>query len=72
MLIINLIYRNIGELEIVRQLMEQSGISMNKIYYLKIIFVTVELDILMKNQSDIQPNILHSDTQGQNVPIFGI
>ncbi|WP_151041108.1 Tn3 family transposase, partial [Bacillus safensis] len=30
------------------------------------------LDILMKNQSDIQPNTLHSDTQGQNAPIFGL
>ncbi|MGG0446814.1 Tn3 family transposase [Bacillus mycoides] len=30
------------------------------------------LDILMKNQSDIQPNTLHADTQGQNAPIFGL
>ncbi|MEK4282532.1 MULTISPECIES: Tn3 family transposase [unclassified Cytobacillus] len=30
------------------------------------------LDILMKNQSDIQPDTLHSDTQGQNAPIFGL
>lgn len=30
------------------------------------------LDILMKNQSDIQPNTLHSDTQGQNAPIVGL
>lgn len=26
----------------------------------------------MKNQSDIQPDTLHSDTQGQNAPIFGL
>jgi TnpA family transposase len=30
------------------------------------------LDILMKNQSDIQPDTLHSDTQGQNAPVFGL
>lgn len=30
------------------------------------------LDILMKNNSDIQPDTLHSDTQGQNAPIFGL
>lgn len=30
------------------------------------------LDILMKNKSDIQPDTLHSDTQGQNAPVFGL
>lgn len=26
----------------------------------------------MKNKSDIQPDTLHSDTQGQNTPVFGL
>lgn len=26
----------------------------------------------MKNQSDIQPDIIHADTQGQNEPVFGL
>lgn len=30
------------------------------------------LDILMNNKSDIQPDILHADTQGQSAPIFGL
>jgi TnpA family transposase len=29
------------------------------------------LDGLLKNTSDIQPGILHSDTQGQSLPVFG-
>jgi len=30
------------------------------------------LDGLLKNQSDIQPDTLHADTQGQNEPVFGL
>lgn len=30
------------------------------------------LDILLKNKSDIQPDTLHADTQGQSTPIFGL
>ena len=30
------------------------------------------LDILIHNKSDIQPDILHADTQGQSAPIFGL
>jgi TnpA family transposase len=30
------------------------------------------LDGLLKNQSDIQPDIIHADTQGQNEPVFGL
>lgn len=30
------------------------------------------LDALMKNQSTIQPDTLHADTQGQNEPVFGL
>ena len=30
------------------------------------------LDILMRNQSTIQPTTLHSDTHGQNIPVFGL
>lgn len=30
------------------------------------------LDILMNEHSKIKPNVLHSDTQGQNEPIFGL
>ncbi|HFK1785828.1 TPA: Tn3 family transposase [Bacillus cereus] len=30
------------------------------------------LDLLMKNKSDIQPDTLHADTQGQNAPVFGL
>jgi TnpA family transposase len=30
------------------------------------------LDPLFKNPSDIQPDTLHADTQGQNEPIFGL
>jgi TnpA family transposase len=30
------------------------------------------LDVLMNEHSKIKPNILHSDTQGQNEPIFGL
>jgi TnpA family transposase len=30
------------------------------------------LDGLLKNTSDIQPGILHSDTQGQSLPVFGL
>ena len=30
------------------------------------------LDGLLKNRSDIQPDILHADTQGQNAPVFGL
>jgi TnpA family transposase len=30
------------------------------------------LDILMRNQSTIKPTTLHSDTQGQNLPVFGL
>ncbi len=33
---------------------------------------TYILDIFEKNQSDIQPDILHSDTHGQSEPIFGL
>lgn len=30
------------------------------------------LDGLLKNQSDIQPDTLHADTQGQSTPVFGL
>src|SRR5207245_26777 len=30
------------------------------------------LDILMRNQSTIKPTTLHADTQGQNLPVFGL
>ncbi len=30
------------------------------------------LDALMKNQSTVQPDTLHADTQGQNEPVFGL
>ena len=30
------------------------------------------LDGLLKNTSDIQPDTLHADTQGQSVPVFGL
>lgn len=30
------------------------------------------LDGLLKNASDIQPDIVHADTQGQNAPVFGL
>jgi TnpA family transposase len=30
------------------------------------------LDALMKNRSEIQPDTLHADTQGQSEPIFGL
>ena len=30
------------------------------------------LDALMKNRSQVQPDTLHADTQGQNEPVFGL
>ena len=30
------------------------------------------LDGLIKNKSDIQPGIIHADTQGQSSPVFGL
>ncbi|MEM9409749.1 MAG: transposase, partial [Planctomycetota bacterium] len=30
------------------------------------------LDGLMNNESEIQPDTLHADTQGQNLPVFGL
>ncbi len=30
------------------------------------------LDGLLKNRSEIQPDTLHADTQGQNEPVFGL
>lgn len=30
------------------------------------------IDGLLKNESDIQPDTLHADTQGQNEPVFGL
>lgn len=30
------------------------------------------LDGLLKNQSDIQPDTIHADTQGQSTPVFGL
>jgi TnpA family transposase len=30
------------------------------------------LDGLLKNESDIQPDTLHADTQGQSTPVFGL
>ncbi len=30
------------------------------------------LDGLLKNRSDIQPDTLHADTQGQSTPVFGL
>jgi TnpA family transposase len=30
------------------------------------------LDGLIKNKSDIQPGIIHADTQGQSAPVFGL
>jgi TnpA family transposase len=30
------------------------------------------LDLLVRNQSDLQPDKLHTDTQGQSTPVFGL
>jgi TnpA family transposase len=30
------------------------------------------IDGLLKNKSELQPDILHADTQGQNAPVFGL
>ena len=30
------------------------------------------LDALLKNRSEIQPDTLHADTQGQSEPVFGL
>src|SRR5258708_17720470 len=30
------------------------------------------LDGLLKNKSDIQPDTVHADTQGQSTPVFGL
>ena len=30
------------------------------------------LDGLLKNSSEIQPDTLHADTQGQSAPVFGL
>ena len=30
------------------------------------------IDGFMKNQSDIQPDTIHADTQGQNLPVFAL
>ena len=30
------------------------------------------LDGLLKNKSEIQPDTLHADTQGQSAPVFGL
>ncbi|HBY94106.1 MAG TPA: hypothetical protein DEP84_09125 [Chloroflexi bacterium] len=30
------------------------------------------LDALLKNESDIQPDTVHADTQGQSGPVFGL
>ncbi|MDQ2807050.1 MAG: Tn3 family transposase [Chloroflexota bacterium] len=30
------------------------------------------LDLINKNTSDIQPDTIHADTQGQNLPVFGM
>jgi hypothetical protein len=30
------------------------------------------LDGLLKNRSDIQPDTVHADTQGQSTPVFGL
>ncbi len=30
------------------------------------------LDLLIRNQSTIQPRTIHADTQGQNLPVFGL
>lgn len=30
------------------------------------------IDGLLKNKSDIQPDVLHADTQGQSLPVFGL
>jgi TnpA family transposase len=30
------------------------------------------LDGLLKNRSEIQPDILHADTQGQSTPVFAL
>ncbi len=30
------------------------------------------IDALMKNQSDVQPDTIHADTQGQNLPVFAL
>jgi len=30
------------------------------------------IDGLMKNQSDVQPDTIHADTQGQNLPVFAL
>jgi TnpA family transposase len=30
------------------------------------------IDGLLKNTSDIQPDTIHADTQGQSLPVFGL
>jgi len=30
------------------------------------------LDVLMRNRSDVKPTAIHADTQGQNLPAFGL
>jgi TnpA family transposase len=30
------------------------------------------IDGLLKNQSEIQPDTVHADTQGQSLPVFGL
>ena len=30
------------------------------------------LDGMLKNESDIQPDTIHADTQGQNSPVFAL
>lgn len=30
------------------------------------------LDGLLKNESDIRPDTIHADTQGQSAPVFGL
>jgi TnpA family transposase len=30
------------------------------------------LDGLIRNRSDIKPSVIHADTHGQNLPVFGL
>lgn len=30
------------------------------------------LDGLMRNRSEVSPTTIHADTQGQNLPVFGL
>jgi hypothetical protein len=56
------------------QVKQNGGIivSMDSIQPDKVLEAIYILDILMRNQSTIKPTTIHSDTQGQNLPVFGL